>query len=53
MAEYQLSYTAKEIDEKLGLIEDLKQLLDLDILTDKDGNLILSFSSIDGNDLYQ
>lgn len=52
MAEYQLQYTASEINEKLGIIKDLEKLLDLVIVEDTDGNLILEFSSIDGNDIY-
>ena len=52
MAEYQLQYTASQINEKLSIIKDLEKLLDLVIVEDTDGNLILEFSSIDGNDIY-
>lgn len=52
MVEYQLQYTASEINERLGTVKDLEKLLDLVIIEDTNGDLILEFSSIDGNDIY-
>jgi hypothetical protein len=52
MAEYKLKFPANEINRRLEIIEDLERLLVLNLKEDSEGNLILEFSSVDGNGIY-
>lgn len=56
MAEYKLNFSADEINKRLAKIaevltsDEIKELFNLTI--DENNNIILDFTSIDGNDVY-
>lgn len=56
MAEYKLNFTADDINRRLAKISEIltyseiQELFNMTI--DDDNNIILEFTSIDGNDIY-